>query len=142
MEAEYSGYNPLCDHLEEEFGTEFLIEMTGGGCHAIIAKLPSGYQVWLTMAVDVLETYRERVAADEECHRAGWAAGVTAPQMTIAKNRLGRGRSDARRRHRRGLRASFEKPSPLHRNRSLATQSHCTVALIRRRCAVCSVFSR
>lgn len=79
MVDEYSGYNPLCDQLEVEFGAEFLIEMTGGGCHAIIAKLPSGYEVWLTMAVDVLETYRERVAADEEGRLAGWAAGVYGP---------------------------------------------------------------
>lgn len=79
MVDEYSGYNPLCAHLQLEFGVPFDVEMTGGGCHAIIAKLESGYEVWLTMAVDVLDTYRERVAADAEGGLAGWAAGVYGP---------------------------------------------------------------
>ncbi len=79
MVDEYSGYNPLCDYLQKEFGVEFAIEMTGGGCHAIIAKLANGYHVWLTMAVDVLETYRERVAYDAQGFKAGWAAGVYGP---------------------------------------------------------------
>lgn len=79
MVDKYNGYNPLCEHLENEFGVEFVIEQTGGGCHAIIAEFATGYKVWLTMAEDVLETYQERVIADAEGFRAGWAAGVYGP---------------------------------------------------------------
>lgn len=79
MVDEFGGYNPLCNFLQAEFSAEFLIEQTGGGCHAIIARLESGYRVWLTMAVDILETYRERVAYDVQGLPAGWAAGVYGP---------------------------------------------------------------
>lgn len=79
MAEEFIGYEPLCKFLQAEFGAEFTIEQTGGGCHAILAKLESGYHVWLTMAVDVLETYRDRVAYDVEGVPAGWAAGIYSP---------------------------------------------------------------
>lgn len=72
----FGGYRPLLAYLRSEFGAEFDVQHTGGGCFAIIGVLGSGHEVWLTMAVDVLGTYAEHVSLEAEGELAGWGVGI------------------------------------------------------------------
>lgn len=79
------GYNPLCTHLDDTFGVEFLLEDTGGGCHAIIGRLDNGYQVWLTMAICVISTHAEHAELEAAREPAGWAAGIYGPENDFSE---------------------------------------------------------
>lgn len=72
-------YNPLCEHLEKEFAVEFTIDGTGGGCYALVGHLPTGQQVMITMADDVLTTYAEHATLEAEGEQPGWAVGIYTP---------------------------------------------------------------
>lgn len=72
-------YNPLCEHLEKEFAVEFTIDGTGGGCYALVGHLPTGQQVMITMADDVLTTYAEHATLEADGDQPGWAVGIYTP---------------------------------------------------------------
>ena len=48
----YAGYEPLAQALTKEFGTEFGMWDTGGGCMVIGATLENGWEVMIGSAVD------------------------------------------------------------------------------------------
>lgn len=73
------GYLPLCRHLEGQFGVEFCVEHSSGGCYAIVGRL-NGHEVWLTMAICVLSTYAEHAELEAAGEHAGWAAGIYGPE--------------------------------------------------------------
>lgn len=72
-------YNPLCEHLEKEFGTEFLIQHNSGGCHSLVGRFTNGHKVMVTMAVDVISTYAEHATLEAEGEEPGWAAAIYTP---------------------------------------------------------------
>lgn len=72
-------YNPLCEHLQTEFGTEFLIEHSSGGCHSLVGRFSNGHMVMVTMAIDVLSTYAEHAALEAAGEEPGWAAAIYSP---------------------------------------------------------------
>lgn len=63
-------FKPVMEGLSKEFGAEFAMQHTGGGCMAIEADLEGGYHVMITDADDVLGYW------DQRQPDTGYAVGV------------------------------------------------------------------
>lgn len=83
MNENLGGYAPLCAHLGSQFGAEFNVEHSSGGCYAIVGQLNNCYQVWLTMAICVLSTYAEHAELEAAGEPAGWAVGIYEPEAEL-----------------------------------------------------------
>ena len=73
--SSYSGYRDLTEALTAEFGTEFYVTSTGGGCMAVEAILENGYLL-ITDAEDTLSSTDERIKAQNRGCGYGYAVGI------------------------------------------------------------------
>ena len=71
----YSGYRWLTAALTAEFGTEFYVTSTGGGCMAVEAILENGYLL-ITDAEDTLSSMVDRMEAQKRGRGYGYAVGI------------------------------------------------------------------
>lgn len=69
------GYGLVLNHLYRALDADWLVEQTGGGCLAIVARL-EGIQVMITDQQSVLSYYPARRDSARAGEPLGWAIGV------------------------------------------------------------------
>jgi hypothetical protein len=71
------GYRELTDALTKEFGVQFQVWHTGGGCYAIESgPLEGGYNVIITDAAEILSHMRDRNEMLAKGIQVGYGVGV------------------------------------------------------------------